>query len=101
MNVITGTAEAKARLSEFLGRVRHGRERIIISRRGKPVAAIISMDDLHRLENIERENDIHTRETEHSIMRAFGGWVDRDDLDELVETIYADREAALGREVDL
>jgi prevent-host-death family protein len=101
MSITTGTAEVKARLSEFLGRVRHGGERIIISRRGKPIAAIISMDDLHRLENIERESKYQIRETEHPIMRAYRGWADRDDLDELVATIYADRDHTTGREVDL
>ena len=101
MNTTTGTTEIKARLSEFLGRVRHGRERIIISRRGKPIAALISMDDLHRLENIERESKYQIRETEHPIMRAYEGWKDRDDLDELVEAIYDDRNATIGREVDL
>jgi hypothetical protein len=34
-------------------------------------------------------------------MRAFGGWADRDDLDELVEEIYADRLTAAAREVAL
>jgi hypothetical protein len=37
----------------------------------------------------------------HPIMRAFGGWAGRTDLDELVEEIYADREATSGREVAL
>ncbi len=49
MTIITGTAEVKARLSELLGRVRHGRERVIITRRGKPVAALVSIDDLRRI----------------------------------------------------
>jgi hypothetical protein len=34
-------------------------------------------------------------------MRAFGGWAERDDLDELVEEIYADRLAAIDREIAL
>ena len=101
MNVTTGTAEVKARLSEFLGRVRHGRERVIIARRGKPVAALISMDDLRRLENFEQKNKCQIRETEHPVMRAYGGWADHDNLDELIETIYADRKTAAGRQVDL
>jgi len=28
----------------------------------------------------------------HPIMRAFGGWADRTDVDELLTEIYADRE---------
>lgn len=34
-------AEAKARLSELLGRVAHGGETILITRRGKPMARLV------------------------------------------------------------
>jgi prevent-host-death family protein len=100
MNKTIGTAEIKARLSEFIGRVRHNRERIIIARRGKPAAALISMDDLARLEQLDMQENAEASGT-HPIMAAFGGWGERDDLDELLEEIYADREKALGREIDL
>ncbi len=36
-------AEAKARLSELLGRVAHGGETILITRRGKPMARLVPM----------------------------------------------------------
>jgi prevent-host-death family protein len=42
--------EAKRRFSELLNRVVYGHERIVISRRGKPVAAVVSLDELARLE---------------------------------------------------
>jgi len=41
--------EAKRRFSEVINRVLYGHERIVISRRGRPVAAVISLDDLARL----------------------------------------------------
>ena len=47
-----GVAEAKAKLSEMLERVREKGERYIIHRRGKPMAAVVPVDDLpleHRL----------------------------------------------------
>lgn len=34
-------AEAKARLSEILGRVAHGGETVLITRRGKPMAKLV------------------------------------------------------------
>lgn len=40
-------SQVKAALSEYLNRAAYGRERIVISSRGKPKAAIIGMDDLH------------------------------------------------------
>lgn len=103
MNVASSfsTADVKARLSEFISRVAFGRERLIVLRRGKPMAAMVSIEDLRRLEALDAaETDRHNGEV-HPVMRAFGGWADRTDLDELLDEIYADRSAAKGREVDL
>lgn len=46
-----GTHEAKTRLSEYLNRVHYRGERIVIERHGKPVAALVSMEDLASLES--------------------------------------------------
>jgi prevent-host-death family protein len=46
-------SQVKAALSEYLNRAAYGRERIVISSRGKPKAAMIGIDDLHRLEELE------------------------------------------------
>jgi prevent-host-death family protein len=92
------THEFKARLSEFLGRVAFGRERLIVLRRGKPIAAVVSMDDLRRLEALEHD-DVNAPK-EHPLMQAYGLWADRDDLDRIMEEIYADREKP-GRDIHI
>jgi prevent-host-death family protein len=46
-------SQIKAALSEYLNRAAYGRERIVISSRGKPKAAMIGIEDLHRLEELE------------------------------------------------
>src|SRR3972149_5131567 len=43
-------AQAKAHLSDLMAQVAHGGEHYVIERRGKPLAALISVDDLERLE---------------------------------------------------
>ena len=43
----------KNALSDVLNRVAYGQERIVISSRGKPKAAVISISDLHLLEELE------------------------------------------------
>jgi len=96
-----GTAEIKARLSEIINRVAFGRERLIVLRRGKPIAALVSVHDLRQLEALDTAGSGSENENHHPVMRAFGGWADRADLDELLAEIYADREAATGREVAL
>lgn len=93
------TADIKARLSEMISKVVYSRERVVVLRRGKPVAALVSLEDLQRLELLDFAT--HEQLVSHPIMRAFGGWADREDLDDLVAELYDAREAATGREVEL
>ncbi len=100
MTIALNIAEIKARLSEFISRVAFSRERLIVLRRGKPMAALVSIEDLHRLEALDAADSNRQDEGIHPVMRAFGGWADQEDLDDLVAEIYAMREAATGREVE-
>jgi len=50
--------EFKNGLSRFLNRAAYGGERIIISSRGTPKAAVIGMADLDRLERLEELEDV-------------------------------------------
>jgi prevent-host-death family protein len=52
MTVIS-VSEMKDTLSEILNRAAYGRERIIVASRGKPKAAVISVEDLRLLEELE------------------------------------------------
>lgn len=49
-----GIAEAKNNLSVLINRVTHGNKRIILQSRGKPKAAVISIGDFQRLEELEK-----------------------------------------------
>lgn len=46
--------EVKARFAEFLNRVCYGHERIVVVSRGRRKAALVSLEDLARLENLDR-----------------------------------------------
>jgi len=83
MAVHLNMAEVKARLFELVNRVAFRQERLIILKRGKPVAALVSLEDLRHLEALEANDVSHP--DRHPVSRAFGGWADREDLDELVE----------------
>jgi prevent-host-death family protein len=50
---IVSISEMKDSLSEILNRVAYGQERIVVASRGKPKAAVISVDDLKLLEELE------------------------------------------------
>jgi prevent-host-death family protein len=46
-------SEARQRLAELLGQVEHGHEQVTITRHGRPVAAIVTMEDLSFMESAE------------------------------------------------
>jgi len=50
--------QARSGLAEALNRVCYGGERIMIQRRGKPVAGLVSADDLETLQRIEDAEDL-------------------------------------------
>ena len=52
-----GVADVKARLSEYLARVAYTGERVLILSRSKPKAALVSVDDLRRLEEWEEQQE--------------------------------------------
>jgi prevent-host-death family protein len=48
-------SKAREDLPEIVNRAAYGGERTIVSRRGKDLAAVIPIDDLHLLERLVRE----------------------------------------------
>lgn len=96
LNVI----EAKSRFSELLSRVAGG-ERFVIRRREKPIAALVGLAELDRLEqaaqmvrklalSLGQSKEILEQidqQMAHPAMAAFGLWRDEADLDNLTEAI--------------
>ena len=91
--------QVKRDISELVNRVAYAGERIVLTSRGKPKAAIVSMDDYERLERTRAE---HTLERWHAwlartdalaaqILERRGG--EPIDVDALLDAVRADREA--------
>ena len=51
MSAVT-TVDARNQFSDVLNRAAYGKERVVLTRRGKPIAALVSIDDLHLLERL-------------------------------------------------
>jgi prevent-host-death family protein len=45
-------AEARAELSSLVNVVAHGKERVVLTSRGRPKAALVGLDDLSALEDL-------------------------------------------------
>jgi len=92
------SAEAKAKLSALVAEVAHGGQHVVIERRGKAQAAIVSIRELESLES-GRAVSVHPR----GALSLVGTWKDvpEEDLDRLVQDIYEAREKDAGRPVRL
>lgn len=47
------TVEARENFSELINQAAYGKKRIVLTRRGKPLVAVISMEDLNHLAEVE------------------------------------------------
>ena len=92
------SAEAKAKLSALVAEVAFGGQHIVIERRGKPLAAMVSIDELEHFEK-ERATSLHPR----GALALVGAWreISSKKLDKLVADIYKARKQDTGRPVSL
>jgi prevent-host-death family protein len=51
-------ADARKKFANIINRVAYGKESFVLTRRGEPLAAIVSIDDLKLLQEIEDQMDI-------------------------------------------
>src|SRR5438128_1883499 len=88
-------AEAKSRFSELVNRASYGRERFLIRKRGKPVGAIVSAEDLERLEAAE------PRGRPGGALATVGALAEFEEWEGLVDEVVRGRAQQRDREVDL
>lgn len=88
MNTKVSTAQAKAGLSALITDAANGR-RVVIERRGRPLAALVGMEDL---ELIERETPASSHPQGALVLIGAWGELDDGELDALVGDIYAQRQ---------
>ena len=91
-------AQAKAELSALMAAVAYQGQRVVIERRGKPMAALVSVDDLEQIDG-ERATSARPR----GALALIGAWGDLNDreIEAMVADIYAAREQDTGRHVEL
>ena len=87
---ILSVAEAKSRFSEYISRVAYAGQRYVISKRGKPIAALVSLEDL---ENIRASQDTE------KISEIAGKWEDFDEIEEDIARAHNSRKDDRGRDV--
>ncbi len=84
--------DARKDLADILNRAAYGKERVVLTRRGKDVAAIVPMDDLSILEAIEDHMDV--TESEKILARVRAGSEQVVSLEEVKAKYQDDAKAA-------
>lgn len=88
-------AKAKSSLSEFANRAAYTGEHIIITKRGKRFAAIISIEDLELLEKVQAGSP------EDGLLGAVGMAPELEEVAEKAMEAYKRRTGDFGRKVDI
>ncbi len=58
MPTVVSTIEAAEKFTDLVNRVAHNKERVILTRRGKEIAAIVPLDDLRLLMESQNKRDL-------------------------------------------
>ena len=88
-----GVAEAKRDFSELMSRVALQKERYIIERRGKAVAALVNVEELKKIEALPEKNG------KRGLLAAVGAWEDYPRLDQWIADLYSARRKSKDRRV--
>lgn len=88
-------AEFKSRFSEVLTGLLERHERVVVQRRGRPVAVLVSLDDARKL-----DPDPLAVERREGVLGFLGAWAEHPDIDGFIEDVYRDREDSRDRDVE-
>jgi antitoxin (DNA-binding transcriptional repressor) of toxin-antitoxin stability system len=86
-----GVAEVKKAFSAVISEVSLKGEHFVIEKQGKPMAALVSVQDLQRIEGAKEI------EKKKGLLAAVGAWEDFEDLERTVSDIYKKRKRSKDR----
>jgi antitoxin (DNA-binding transcriptional repressor) of toxin-antitoxin stability system len=89
-----GVAEVKRSFSAVMGEVALKGEHFVIEKKGKPMAALVSVQELHRIEGEKG------REKKRGLLAAIEAWDDFEELEETVADIYEQRAKSKNRKAE-
>lgn len=93
MTTTVSVANAKSHISELIAKSQYSQERFVITRRNKPVAALVSLTDLELLEQ---------QEEKQGLAAITGKWQGFEEVIDAIEDINSLRKTGgKGRDVSL
>ena len=82
-------AEAKSSFSEYISRVAYAGESILITKRGKPIAGLVSYKELDKLKKIKKSDGLKS---------LIGRRKEAEGFADVIDEIYKDREKDIEKE---
>lgn len=98
---VVRATETKAHLSSLMARAGFGGERFPIERRGRPLAALVGVEDLERLERGRGDAPRSDRRGALALVGAWGDLTEDAEIDAMLGDIYATRGRDTGSPMDL
>lgn len=95
MTTSVSIAKAKSALSEVVNRAAFGKERVIICRHGKPLAAVVGLEVLEELDRLRAEK------RPANLAAIAGQWEGFEEIAPQIEEAYAARQEEQERPVTL
>jgi len=90
MDTTVSVAEIKARFSEYIAKAAYSKERYIITKRNKPIAALINIEDLLKVKSYNEQEGLYA---------AIGKWKNFEEIEHYLEEIYKGRQNEPGRKI--
>jgi prevent-host-death family protein len=83
-------AEAKSRFSEYISKVAYANEQVVITKRGKPIAALVSIKDMKK---------IKFKEESRGLYEIIGKWKRFNEIKDDIDKAFSKRSKDRGRDV--
>lgn len=96
MNDNISVAEAKSHFSKYISKVAYADKRFVITRRNKPIAALVSIDELQKFD-LKEKSEKESKKFSEMIRK----WKDFNEIADDVEKAYKERSKDKGRNVSL
>jgi len=89
-NKVVSVAEVKSHFSEYVSKVAYTGEKFLITKRGKPLVALVSIEDL---------KNIKADEEEKGLSEIIGKWENFEEIEDNINKVYSSRKEDRGRDV--
>ena len=87
---VVSVAEAKSHFSEYISKVAYAGEKYLIAKRGKPLVALVPIEDLKNIE---------INEEKKKLSEIIGKWENFEEIEDNINEVYSSRKEDKGRDV--